>query len=223
LQTDLLMANGYNVTRYVTTATPDPAVLNAADLVIISRSVASSGYQNDGATAWNSTISAPMIIVNGYVLRNSRMGFTTGADMPDITGDIRLTVTDPTHPIFAGIALTDGTMDNPYAGVVTYASGTVARGISINNNPLDDEGTILATISEASAGPVGGVVIAEWPAGATLTHSGGAGTDVLAGPRLVFLTGGREADGISSETAGMYDLYDDGAQMFLNAVAYMIQ
>jgi hypothetical protein len=34
--------------------------------------------------------------------------------------------------------------------------------------------------------------------------------------------GAREADGISSETAGMYDLYADGAQMFLNAVAYML-
>jgi hypothetical protein len=193
--------------------------------VIISRSVSSGGYQNDGATRWNN-ISAPMIIVNGYVLRNSRMGFTTGSDMPDITGDITLTVSDPNHPIFAGIALTDGTMDNPYAGLAVYPTdGTTAAGISINNNPANAEGTILATISEASTatGPVGGMVIAEWPAGATLTHSGGAGTDVLAGPRLVFLTGARENGGKSSETAGMYDLYEDGAQMFLNAVAYMLR
>jgi hypothetical protein len=222
--TDLLKANGYDVTRYITTSSPDPEVINAADLVIISRSVASSGYQNNGATAWNN-ISAPMIIINGYVLRSSRMGYTTGGTMVDITGDIRLTVSDPTHPIFAGISLTDGTMDNPYAGLAVYPTdGTTAAGISINNNPLDDEGTILATISEASAaqGPVGGVVIAEWPAGATLTHDGGAGTDVLAGPRLVILTGARENGGKSSETAGMYDLYEDGAQMFLNAVEYML-
>jgi len=222
--TDLLKADGYNVVRYVTTNTPDPAVLNAADLVIISRSVASGGYQNDGATAWNN-ISAPMIIVNGYVLRSSRMGYTTGGTMVDTTGDIKLTVSDSAHPIFAGISLVDGTMVNPYAGVVTYSDGTLARGISINNNPIDDEGTLLATISEASAaeGPVGGMVIAEWPAGATLEHSGGAGTDVLAGHRLVILTGSREASGISSETAGMYDLYQDGAQMLLNAVDYMIE
>ncbi|MFH1719360.1 MAG: LamG-like jellyroll fold domain-containing protein, partial [Planctomycetota bacterium] len=222
--TDLLKANGYNVMRYVTTNSPDAAVLNAADLVIISRSAASSGYQNDGATAWNG-ISAPMIIVNGYILRSSRMGYTTGGTMVDTTGDITLTVSDPTHPIFAGISLTDGTMTNPYAGVVTYPDGTLARGVSINNDPVDDEATVLATISEASAaaGPVGGMVIAEWPAGATLTHSGGAGTDVLAGPRLVILTGAREASGISSETAGLYDLYDDGAQMLLNAVDYMIE
>jgi hypothetical protein len=98
----------------------------------------------------------------------------------------------------------------------------VARGISINTDPVNAEGTILATISEAGNGPVGGMVIGEWQAGATLTHSGGAGTDTLAGHRLVFLTGSRETDGVNSETAGMYDLYADGEQMFLNAVKYMI-
>ncbi|MFH1717834.1 MAG: sugar-binding protein [Planctomycetota bacterium] len=225
--TDLLTANGYNVTRYITTSTPDAEVLNAADLVIISRAVSSGGYSNDGATAWNN-ISAPMMIMGGYVLRNSRMGYTTGGTMVDTTGDIKLTVSDATHPIFAGIPLTGGTMNNSYAGgaVVLPTDGvTVSRGISINNDPADDEGTVLATIAEASAdtGPVGGMVIAEWPAGAMLEHSGGAGTDVLAGPRLVFLTGSREPDGVTGgDAAGLYDLYDDGAQMFLNAVEYMI-
>src|SRR4030042_1629548 len=66
--TDLLKANGYDVTRYITTSSPDPNVLNAADLVIISRSVASGGYQNDGATAWNN-ISPPMILLGGSGLR----------------------------------------------------------------------------------------------------------------------------------------------------------
>ena len=54
--TDLLKANGYNVTRYVTTATPDAALLNAADLVIVSRSVGSANYQDAAATTWNTTI-----------------------------------------------------------------------------------------------------------------------------------------------------------------------
>jgi hypothetical protein len=225
--TDLLKANGYDVERYITTSSPDPNVINAADLVIIGRAVASSGYQNDGATAWNN-ISAPMIIMGGYVLRNSRMGYTTGGTMVDTTGDVKLTVTDPTHPIFAGVPLTDGTMDNPFASgaVVLPTDGvTVSRGISINTDPTDDEGTILATIAEASAdtGPVGGMVIGEWPAGATLTHDGGAGTDVLAGHRLIFLSGSREPDGVTGgDAAGLYDLYADGEQMFLNAVKYMI-
>jgi len=221
--TDLLTANGYNVMRYITTSAPDPAVLNAVDLVIISRSVASGGYQNDGATAWNS-ISTPMIIMQGWALRSSRMGYTTGTTMEDITGDVTLTVNDPTHPIFAGIPLTDGTMDNPFAGVVVYPTDgtTVARGTSINTDPVNADGTVLATISAAGNGPVGGMVIGEWPAGTLLTHAGGAETDTLAGHRLVFLSGAREADGISSETAGIYDLLPDGEQIFLNAVNMML-
>ena len=103
--TDLLKANGFTVVRYVTTGTPDAALLNAADLVIISRSVGSANYQDAAATTWNTTITAPMMILGGYVIRQNRMGFSTGNTIPDITGDITLTANDPKHPIFAGIPL----------------------------------------------------------------------------------------------------------------------
>ena len=221
--TDLLKANGYDVTRYIQTGTPDVNVLNAADLVIVSRSVASGSYQNAAATRWNTTVSAPMMILNGYTTRKSRLGFNVGSTIPDTTGDISLTANDPAHPIFAGITLTNGTMNNPYAGVLKYADGVAARGISIVTEAATPGGTVLATLSAASGTvPAGAMVIAEWPAGATVTHDTGAVADVLAGPRLVLLTGSREAaSGKSSETAGMYDLYPDGEQLFLNAVKYM--
>jgi hypothetical protein len=224
--TDLLKVNGYNVVRVLTSQTPDVEFLNTMDLVIISRTASSGHYSGSGATLWNS-VTAPMINLNGYTLRSSRLGFTDGTDMPDTTGDIRLTVTDPTHPIFAGIALTDGVMDNLYAegAVPLPTDGTISRGISINNNNIDDEGTVLATVAEVSAdtGPVGGMIIAEWPAGATMENSSGSPTDVLGGPRLVFLTGSREPSGVTGgQAAALYDLYPDGERMFLNAVAYMI-
>jgi hypothetical protein len=222
--TDLLEAQGYNVVRLVQTGTPDLAVVNAADLVIISRSVASSSFQNAAATTWN-TVTAPMIVLNGYASRSSRMGYYTGTNIPDTTGDIKLAVADPMHPIFAGISLTDGVMTNPYAGLAVYPTDdTAAYGISVVTTTVNDQGTVLATLAEASGDvTAGSVIIAEWPAGATLTHDGGAGTDVLGGHRLLLLTGSRENGGKSSETAGMFDLYPDGAQMFLNAVAYMLQ
>ncbi len=227
--TDLLTAAGYNVYRYGTNNDPDAAILNAADLVIVSRAVSSSHYSNDAATKWNTTITAPMIIMGGYVLRSSRMGYTDGTDMPDTTGDIMLTVLEPDHPIFAGVALTDGTMDNLFAeGAVPLPTDPtiLSRGISINNNTPNAEGTVLAVVAEASAGAgdaAGGMVIGEWLAGATLTHSGGAGTDVLAGNRLVFLSGSREPSGVTGgEAAGLYDLYPDGELMFLNAVHHML-
>jgi len=219
--TDLLTANGYDVVRYVTTKTPDVEFLNTADLVMISRSVDSGNYSTTGASLWNS-VTAPMIITGGYPLRNSRMGYTLGGTMVDTVGDITLTVNDASHPIFAGIDLVDGVTVNPFAGVVSYDDGTLCYGVSVNTNEVNAEGTVLATVATASDPTAGGMVIGEWQAGAALTHDGGDGTDILAGHRLVFLTGSRE-NGKSSQTAGLYDLYEDGATMLLNAVEYMLQ
>ncbi|MGE4182595.1 MAG: Ig-like domain-containing protein, partial [Limisphaerales bacterium] len=86
--TDLLTANGHKVTRVVTSGTPDTALLNAFDLVIISRSVPSGDYQDPPETlAWNG-ITTPTLILGGYILRNSRLGFTTGGTIPDTIGPI---------------------------------------------------------------------------------------------------------------------------------------
>ncbi|HON92286.1 MAG TPA: PA14 domain-containing protein [Sedimentisphaerales bacterium] len=223
--TDLLKEAGYNVVRYVQTGTPNVDLIKAsADLVIISRSVASSSFQNAAATTWN-TIPVPMISMNGYINRKSRMGFNTGSTIPDSTGDLKLAVLDPAHPIFAGISLTDGMTTNPYAGMVLYPDGVAARGISIVTEPPVDGAITLATVPAGSTtGPAGAMIIAEYPAGTAVIHDGGAGTDILPAPRLVFLSGAREAaSGKDAQTAGQYDLYEDGAVMFLNAVAYMLQ
>jgi hypothetical protein len=226
--TDLLKAAGYDVTRYVTTKEPDVEYLNGFDLVIISRSASSGHYSGSGATLWNS-VTAPLMNLNGYTLRGgSRMGYTDGTTMVDTTGDVMLTVTDPAHPIFAGIELVDGTMVNLFAaGAVplTPDPNILSRGISINNNAVENEGILLATIAEASAdtGPVGGLMIAEYPAGATMENSSGSPEDVLGGARLVFLTGSREPGGVTGgQAAALYDLYEDGTTMFLNAVEYML-
>ena len=64
-------------------------------------------------------------------------------------------------------------------------------------------------------------MIAEWSVGDVLTHDGGAGSDALAGRRMIFLTGSRE-QGITSHGAGIYDLLPTGETLFLNAVDYMI-
>lgn len=216
--TRLLADNGHNVTRIVTSGTPDAALLNAFDLVIISRSVPSGDYQDPPETLrWNG-LTAPTMILGGYVLRNSRLGFTTGGTMLDTIGPVKLTINNPTHPIFAGIDLdASGTMVNTYADVVTF-NGTVQRGVSVNSDPVAGEGTLLATIATPEDPAVDGMVIGEWQAGAILATAAG---DTLGGHRLVFLTGSRENDGLTSQGAGIYDLSPDGARMFLNAVHYM--
>src|SRR5262245_3877972 len=49
--TQLLQANGHTVTRVLSTDIPNAALLNTADLVIISRSVPSGHYELDAETA----------------------------------------------------------------------------------------------------------------------------------------------------------------------------
>jgi hypothetical protein len=216
--TDLLKAKGYDVTRIVTTGTPDVAALNQYDLVIISRSVPSGDYQDYLETYSWSSITKPTILLNGYILRNSRLGFTTGGTIPDTTNSIKLKVNDPAHPIFAGVSL-DGNnvMVNDYAGIVTVGTTNVQRGISVNTDPVATGGTVLAVVGTEGDPAANGTIIAEWDAGATMAN---AAANVLAGPRLVLLTGSRE-QALTSQAAGIYDLTADGEKLFLNAVAYM--
>ncbi len=217
--TSLLRANGFEVTRYVTTPTPDIALLSEADLVIISRSVNSGAYQSaDSTFAWHG-ISAPAIVMSGYIIRQSRLGFLTGEDIPDTIGPIRLQASDPQHPIFTGVNLgNDNVMTRDYAGVVTF-DGTEQRGISVVTNPVAEGGAVLATVATESDPAAGGPVIIEFEEGTTLANASG---DVLAGPRLIFLSGSREHNGLTGDGAGIFDLEADGTRLFLNAVAYMM-
>ncbi len=226
--TNLLSANGHTVTRIVGSGTPNAAVLNAFDLVVVGRSNNSGNFQNANATNWNN-ISAPMIIMSGYLTRNSRLGLTTGGTVPDtfnqadaIVDTISLTALVPGHPVFTGIALDGSNTTSPFATEVTFSGGAtpvVQRGISVNTDPLAGGGTLLAKIANAGdpANTGTGMIIAEWAAGSVLANTPNS---TLAGHRMVFFSGSREM-GITSQAAGIYDLTADGSRMFLNAVDFM--
>ncbi|HEY5912033.1 MAG TPA: LamG-like jellyroll fold domain-containing protein [Verrucomicrobiae bacterium] len=220
--TRLLAANGHTVTRYLTTATPDTNVLNTADLVILSRSNPSGNFQNEPSPAdWNG-ITAPMMIVNGYLTRGSRLGITTGDSVTDANSDpMRLRVIQPSHPMFSGIALdANNLMVNPYAQIVIFTNATtgvtnVERGISVNTSAIITGGMTLATVGAGAA--AGGMVIGEFPQGLTARQ-----TNYLGNKRLVFFTGSREHSGLTGEGAGIFDLLPDGQKLFLNAVDYLL-
>lgn len=212
--TDLLAANGHTVNRFLThepLTADDLNVLNGSDLVIIGRAVNSGHY--DPPTDWNTGVTAPVIITSGYLLRSNRLNLTDGSTMVDTVDPMSLMADNPAHPVFDGISL-DGSdvMTNVFANVVTE-NGALQRGVSINPANLVG-GSLIASSTEAAT--AGGAVIAEWPVGAELNNG-----EFLSGRRMAFLTGSREVDGVTSETAGFYDLTDDGAAMFLNAVNYM--
>ena len=220
IYTQLLRTAGANITRHLSAdGDIDTAVLNSADLVIISRSVVSGQY-DDEATAWNTTVTAPVMMMTAYILRDNRKGFTTGNTIVDTVDLVRLKAEDPSHAIFNGIELDDqNVMINDYANVVTF-NGIVQRGLSVNNNPIIDAGKLIATVGTESDPTHGGMIIGEWQAGITLEHDGGSVADTLAGHRLAFLSGSREINAPVS-TAGIFDLESDGEQLFFNAVNYM--
>ncbi|MCA9214311.1 MAG: PEP-CTERM sorting domain-containing protein [Planctomycetales bacterium] len=211
--TNLLSANGHNVTRFLTHEPLTGAEidsLNASDLVIISRAVNSGHYEPPGD--WNTQVSAPVLAMSGYILRNSRLNLTDGGTMVDTAGPLTLHADNPSHPVFNGVTVGgDGSVEA--LGNVVTENGALQRGISINMANLAG-GSLIATSTEAAT--AGGPVIAEWMAGATVNNG-----DVLAGPRMIFMSGSREADGVTSETAGFFDLTSAGETMFLNAVEYM--
>lgn len=227
--TALLAANGHTVTRFVTVADlqnlPDLiTALNTNDLVIISRSVPSGHYDTAGETAaWNSSITVPLMSINGYVNRNNRLGFNTGDTIPDVNSNpMRLRVLYRAHPIFAGIALNDtNLMVNPFSTIQTHTNATtgatqVQRGASVITSAPIGSMAVLARVGTPGDAAFDGVVIGEIQPGVTSSH----GRDVFAAKRLVFITGSRELN-ITGDAAGMFDLQPDGAQMFLNAVNYL--
>ncbi|HEX5220605.1 MAG TPA: LamG-like jellyroll fold domain-containing protein [Verrucomicrobiae bacterium] len=232
--TALLAANGHNVTRFVSVDSVDtanPGLLTSVvtnDLIIFSRSLPSGHYQQQNETiAWNG-LNKPVMHLGGYIIRGgtgggARLGLTTGETIPDVNSDpMRLRVLAPVHPIFTGLALNaTNLMVNPYAKLATFVStnGTTftQRGISVNNNTLPAGGTVLATVGTPGDAALNGPVIFELPAGVTVSHF----NEVLPSKRLVFLTGGREVNGQSGDTAGVFDLQPDGATLFLNAVTYL--
>jgi hypothetical protein len=231
--TDLLKSAGHSVTRFVIQADGgnDFSALNGFDLVVVARGNNSGNFQQAVETAaWNQTLTAPTIVMGGYLIRNVRLGYTTGGTIPDTTGPVKLQTSQPGHPIFSGIALDGtGTMVNDYTvGLVPipHDPSVIHRGVSVNTDSLQAGGTVLAEINTpgdpADSGANGGMIIGFWDAGAALMPSdGGVRTNVLGGPRLVFLSGSREQNGANSDTAGMLDLTADGQQLLLNAVSFM--
>jgi T5SS/PEP-CTERM-associated repeat protein len=222
--TNILTGMGHSVTRFQQSGTPDVGTLSTFDLVVVSRSVPSGSFQTDAQTGlWNS-ITAPMIVLNGYASRQSRLGFLDGSDdIPDSTGALKLTIapTQLSHPIFAGVSRdANGVMTNNYTLTNrTSPNNVVQRGTSISAQAVDAAGTLLATTTVGTT--ANGKVIAEFPSGAAITNAG-ASPEFLGGKRLMFVTGSRENDGGSGEIAGMYDLDRDGTMMYVNAVQYML-
>jgi hypothetical protein len=178
------------------------AELNAADLVIVARDPASSTYDDGNEPAeWNS-ITTPLIMQSAHIARSNKWGWlnSTGTTRSTETNAV---VIDANHPIFDGVAI------DPNTQMVEVLSG--GWNVDWVSNVTDaGNGTVLATR------PDGIVWIAEWEAGQEYFEGSG---HVAGGPRMFFASGSGSSNPVGD---GTYNLTDDGATMFLNAVKYML-
>lgn len=229
--TDLLLSVGHTINRMTVPAAGANvalsaamlAELNAADLVIIGRSVNSGSFEQAAeTTSWNNSITKPLLLTSGFVTRANRLGYITADDVDDITGPTRLVAANPLHPIFNGIALNTSNETETILDLVTApinGNPVVQRGTSINTDPLVAGGTLIASITSdnQNAEVRDQPLIAEWPAGTATANAG----ETFAGRRMIFITGSREVDGVTGDSAGIMDLSADGQQMFINTVCYL--
>ncbi len=217
---DLLTEAGYDVEaprdRYLTMgddkdvndANDYVAELNAADLVIISRSASSGDYANDAneIKAWND-LTSPLICLSAYHIRSSRLKWLDSSSQNSDNLMPYALPADANHPIFADANIVDGMVNMVDTGI--YGEGY--QGTTFVNIDNVGNGTLLA--SHLAEYPW----IAEWERGTEYYDGSG---EIAGNKRMMFMAGTQETR--PTYPQGDLNLTDDGVLVFLNAVDYMI-
>jgi len=216
---DWLEAEGYNVDfrpgNWIDPLDDDKiAELEAADLIIASRGMATGEYDGAETDKWNA-ISTPTICINAWMIRSNRWVWMNSTSANKDAGSPILMALETTHPIYDGVELDQD-------GLVEILDPDVASGnTSFLTDILDvGNGTLLAQ----SLGIYNTAWIVEWPAGVEY-YAGSVQT--TGGKRMLFMAGTQDdpylaPDGVNIAPVGVLNLNDAGKKMFLNAVKYML-
>ncbi len=185
------------------------AALNAADLVVVSRSVSSGSYNNDAAEIanWNG-LTSPMLSVVAYLARgtstNFRWYWLNSSATSNLVGP-KMQVLEPKHPIFRGIPL-------DASNQVDAVDGTTGTGQTTFNATLDvGNGKLLAQTATG-----GCAWIVEWEPG-TPYYAGSPGTP--GGKRILYSSGTQES---GATPWGGFNLTENGKKIFVNAINYLL-
>lgn len=204
---DWLIAQGYTVDAqpgYWMVLDPNKiAALNAADLIVISRSTTSGNYDDSAEeiAAWNG-ITTPMLNLTPYLARSSHWKLVNNTTITSLRP--AMLAVDPNHPVFAGIEIDPnglgvldpnvGTGNTSFLGTLDMGNGTLIAQGAGGNYPW----------------------IAEWPRG--VEYYPGSG-QFAGGKRMIFMAGTQE---VGATPQGAFNLTEVGKQIFGNAVAYLI-
>lgn len=187
------------------------AELEAADLVIAGRGANTVNYDAAGEPAkWNS-LRTPVLNVNVWLARKNRwVWMNNPTDAKKDAGSPVMSVLDPNHPVFAGVALDPN-------GLVEILDPNVGFGYTSFLDMLDvGNGALLAE----SIGVYNAAWIVEWACG--VEYYPGCG-QTTGGKRMLFSAGSQDvtlADG-SKLPQGVFNLNAAGEQMLRNTIAYL--
>ena len=209
---DWLEAEGHSVeVQHDNWTSLDPGkieVLNAADLVIVSRTCNSTLYdEGNEPTQWNS-VTTPLILMQALIVRSNRWKWINSSSANSLGGSPALEVVEPDHPIFTNVTLGEGNL----VQVVDPAIGS-GHTSSVSANNVGN-GTLIAK-EEGTDLPW----IAEWEAGVEFYDGAG---EFPAGKRIMFFGGTQETDGPPLTPWGAWNFTDEGEIMFRNAIRYML-
>jgi len=204
---DLLEAQGHNVDfqrgYWSTLDASKTDVLNAANLIIVSRCSSSGDFDDGGEPSqWNS-ITTPLILQSVWFVRSGQWFWFNTTDLTGDGGAPTLEVVDLSHPIFDGVTL-------DVSNQVDILDGTVGPTSFIQATDAGN-GTMLSKRADNDW-----VWIAEWEPG--VEFYAGAG-QIAGGRRMLFTSGTVENGGVGR---GEYNITPEGEKMFLNAVDYML-
>ena len=121
------------------------AALNNADLVIVSR-VTNSGAYDGQRTQWNQ-LQTPLMLMSGYLTRNSRWGWTNSGSSDKTGTTMDLVAGQESHPFFNGVSSDPATI---------YDWSTAPNGTQPKGNYLPTAGPVAGgtTLGTYSGAPV---------------------------------------------------------------------
>ena len=181
--------------------------LNAADLVIVSRSATSGGYiDGDEPTLWNS-VTTPLITFNVHLTRSNRWLWINSTSILHLNASM-MTALVLDHPVFDGVTLDPNNQVQALDVAVGSGQTTFVNTLDVGN------GILIAQSAD------GLPWIAEWEAGVEFYNGAG---QIPAGKRMMFVGGTQEDTTAGAEKPqGAMNLTAEGQQIFLNAIAYLL-
>ena len=196
------------------------AAINTNDLIVVSRSIASAGFQAPQSSNWNARVTKPLIMTSPYLVRQdgNRLTWFVGGNgvLPDTTPPTFMRAMDTADPetafLFTDVAMNGATMVDSFDEPFLFNTSTIT-------NPVATGGKSLATASFIERGtttPRIGQIIAEFPAGTAVPVAAGT---ALGGYRMFVAAGSREGNGVSIPLgAGADNLTPAGEKVFMRAI-----